>query len=135
MLPLSEELLEIIQPETEKPEDILNIPCGILKLYASLGGVSDRLIDTGFLNFILTDKDGTLLGYPIKEIENTPIVVESMEGIKPNAHKGLPCGNEGFIRKLSDKVGRDLSFKKESDLEKGGVLIIHFTQVSILLEY
>jgi hypothetical protein len=54
----------------------------------SLGGVSDRLIDTGFLNFILTDKDGTLLGYPIKEIENTPIVVESMEGMKPNASRG-----------------------------------------------
>ncbi|CAC9443671.1 hypothetical protein [bacterium endosymbiont of Bathymodiolus sp. 5 South] len=85
MLPLSEELLEIIQPETEKPEEILNIPCGILKLYVPLDGVSGRLIDAGFLNFILTDKDGTLLGYPIKEIENTPIVVESMEGIKPNA--------------------------------------------------
>jgi hypothetical protein len=54
--------------------------------------------------------------------------------LKINIHKGLPCGNEGFIRKLSDKVGRDLSFKKESDLEKGGVLIIHFTEVSILLE-
>jgi threonine/homoserine/homoserine lactone efflux protein len=36
-------------------------------------------------------------------------------------HKGLPCGNEGFIRKLSDKVGRDLSFKKRVDLKKGSV--------------
>jgi hypothetical protein len=44
-----------------------------------------KLKNAGFLNFILTDKDGTLLGYPIKEIENTPIVVESMEGMKPNA--------------------------------------------------
>jgi hypothetical protein len=34
---------------------------------------------------------------------------------------GLPCGNEGFIRKLSDKVGRDLSFKKRVDLKKGSV--------------
>jgi hypothetical protein len=42
MLPLSEELLEIIQPETEKPEEILNIPCGILKLYVPLDGVSGR---------------------------------------------------------------------------------------------
>ncbi|VVM26880.1 hypothetical protein BSPWISOXPB_5561 [uncultured Gammaproteobacteria bacterium] len=35
-----------------------------------------------------------------------------MINFKINTHKGLPCGNEGFIRKLSDKVGRDLSFKK-----------------------
>jgi hypothetical protein len=84
MLPLSEELLEIIQPEAEKSENILNIPCGVLKLYSSIGGVDDRLVDAGFLNFILTNKDGILLGYPIKEFQDTPIVVESMEGMKPN---------------------------------------------------
>jgi hypothetical protein len=33
-------------------------------------------------------------------------------------HKGLSCGNEGFIRKLSDKVGRDLSFKKRGRPKK-----------------
>jgi hypothetical protein len=40
----------------------------------------------------------------------TPICAKV--SLKINTHKGLPCGNEGFIRKLSDKVGRDLSFKK-----------------------
>ena len=85
MSPLSEELLEIIQLETEKSEKILNIPCGVLKLYSLIGGVDDRLINTGFLNFILTDKDGTLLGYPIKEFQDASIVVKSMEGMKPNA--------------------------------------------------
>jgi hypothetical protein len=38
--------------------------------------------------------------------------VQHDKALKINTHKGLPCGNEGFIRKLSDKVGRDLSFKK-----------------------
>jgi hypothetical protein len=40
----------------------------------------------GFWWFFCFKNSGfVLLGYPIKEIENTPIVVESMEGIKPNA--------------------------------------------------
>jgi hypothetical protein len=34
--------------------------------------------------------------------------VQHDKTLKINTHKGLPCGNEGFIRKLSDKVGRDL---------------------------
>ncbi|VVM26952.1 hypothetical protein BSPWISOXPB_5640 [uncultured Gammaproteobacteria bacterium] len=49
----------------------------------------------------------------------TPICAKV--SLKINTHKGLPCGNEGFIRKLSDKVGRDLSFKKGVDLKKGSV--------------
>jgi hypothetical protein len=31
--------------------------------------------------------------------------VQHDKTLKINTHKGLPCGNEGFIRKLSDKVG------------------------------
>ncbi|VVM18340.1 hypothetical protein BSPWISOXPB_5607 [uncultured Gammaproteobacteria bacterium] len=46
--------------------------------------------------------------------------VQHDKTLKINTHKGLPCGNEGFIRKLSDKVGRDLSFKKRGGLKKGG---------------
>jgi hypothetical protein len=47
----------------------------------------------------------------------TPICAKV--SLKINTHKGLPCGNEGFIRKLSDKVGRDLSFKKRGRPKKG----------------
>jgi hypothetical protein len=45
--------------------------------------------------------------------------VQHDKTLKINTHKGLPCGNEGFIRKLSDKVGRDLSFKKRGRPKKG----------------
>lgn len=82
MLPLSEELLKIIKPEIEKPKQVLKIPCGILKLYSSIGGVDDRLIDAGFLNFVLRGTNGQLLGYAIEDFENTPIIVESMETLK-----------------------------------------------------
>jgi hypothetical protein len=39
--------------------------------------------------------------------------VQHDKTLKINTHKGLPCGNEGFIRKLSDKVGRDLSIENK----------------------
>jgi hypothetical protein len=45
--------------------------------------------------------------------------VQHDKTLKINTHKGLPCGNKGFIRKLSDKVGRDLSFKKRGRPKKG----------------
>ena len=84
MLPLSEELLEIIHSvDSTEIECTLNLPCGVLTLY--LLDTHKKLHNAGFLNFVLTDKNNIVLGYPIKEIENTPIVVESMEGMKPNA--------------------------------------------------
>jgi hypothetical protein len=43
------------------------------------------------------------------------IAVQHDKTLKINTHKGLSCDNEGFIRKLSDKTGRDLSLKKEVD--------------------
>ena len=49
------------------------------------------------------------------------IAVQHDKTLKINTHKGLSCDNEGFIRKLSDKTGRDLSLKKEVDLKKGSV--------------
>jgi putative transposase len=39
--------------------------------------------------------------------------------LKTNTHKGLPCGSDEFIMKLSDKIGRDLSFKCVGRPKKG----------------
>jgi putative transposase len=39
--------------------------------------------------------------------------------LKTNTHKGLPCGSDDFIMKLSDKIGRDLSFKGVGRPKKG----------------
>jgi hypothetical protein len=44
--------------------------------------------------------------------------VQHDKTLKINTHKGLPCGNEGFIRKLSDKVGRDNLFDGRSSQVK-----------------
>lgn len=82
MLPLSKNWTQKI--ESIKPEQILKVPCGILKLYHD--PIYKDLRDAGFLNFVLTDKEGILLVYPIKDFRNTPIIVESMETLThPNA--------------------------------------------------
>jgi putative transposase len=39
--------------------------------------------------------------------------------LKTNTRKGLPCGSDDFVNKLSDKVGRDLSFKEVGRPKKG----------------
>jgi hypothetical protein len=41
------------------------------------------------------------------------------EVLARNTHKGLPCGNNEFIMKLSGKIGRDLSFKNVGRPKKG----------------
>jgi putative transposase len=38
--------------------------------------------------------------------------------LKENTHKGLPCGSDEFITGLSDKIGRDLSFRGVGRPEK-----------------
>jgi len=78
MLPLSKNWIQKI--ESIKPEQILKVPCGILKLYYD--PIYKDLMDAGFLNFVLRDTNEQLLGYSIKDFENTPIIVESMETLK-----------------------------------------------------
>ena len=34
-----------------------------------------------------------------------------IEILQRNTHKGLPCGNDDFIAKLGNKIGKNLSFR------------------------
>ena len=44
---------------------------------------------------------------------------KSIELLQTYTRKGLPCGDDDFITKLSDKIGRDLSFKGVGRPKKG----------------
>ena len=44
---------------------------------------------------------------------------EHFKTLKANTHKGLPCGSDDFIMKLSDEIGRDLSFRGVGGPKKG----------------
>ena len=66
-------------------------------------------------NSLVTDYDIGVLSSEYQDYLKSMVGVQHDKTLKINTHKGLPCGNEGFIRKLSDKVGRDLSFKKRGE--------------------
>ncbi|VVM19318.1 hypothetical protein BSPWISOXPB_6404, partial [uncultured Gammaproteobacteria bacterium] len=70
-------------------------------------------------NSLVTDYDIGVLPSEYQDYLKSMVGVQHDKTLKINTHKGLPCGNEGFIRKLSDKVGRDLSFKKRERPKKG----------------
>ncbi|CAC9440500.1 hypothetical protein [uncultured Gammaproteobacteria bacterium] len=70
-------------------------------------------------NSLVTDYDIGVLPSEYQDYLKSMVGVQHDKTLKINTHKGLPCGNEGFIRKLSDKVGRDLSFKKRGRPKKG----------------
>ena len=72
-------------------------------------------------NSLVTDYDIEILPNEYQNYLKSMIAVQHDKTLKINTHKGLSCDNEGFIRKLSDKTGRDLSLKKEVDLKKGSV--------------
>ncbi|MDC9727119.1 MAG: transposase [Candidatus Thioglobus sp.] len=46
---------------------------------------------------------------------------DSVNIIRRNVNKGLPCGGKNFIDKLSKSIGRDLSFKQIGRPKKGTV--------------
>jgi len=46
---------------------------------------------------------------------------QSVDILRRNTNKGLPCGSDGFIAKLGKKSGRDLFYKKIGRPKKGTV--------------
>jgi hypothetical protein len=67
-------------------------------------------------NSLVTDYDIGVLPSEYQDYLKSMVGIQHDKTLKINTHKGLPCGNEGFIRKLSDKVGsRDLSLKKKGE--------------------
>jgi hypothetical protein len=82
MLDLSNDLLTEL--ETCTPKETIKLPSGVLELYSSK--MADKLLDAGFLNFVVTDARNRRLGYPISDFQRHRIIVKGQEAMKkPNA--------------------------------------------------
>ena len=66
------------------PKARIDLPAGTLALYAS--GDADRLLERGFLNIVLRNKDGRNFGIRVDAFRENPVTVTHQEALKkPNA--------------------------------------------------
>lgn len=70
-------------------------------------------------NSLVTDYNIGVLANEYQDYLQSMLAENHDKTLKINTHKGLPCGGVNFIKKLSDKVGRDLSFKGVGRPKKG----------------
>ncbi|KAF3980130.1 MAG: hypothetical protein HFP76_00735, partial [Methylococcales symbiont of Iophon sp. n. MRB-2018] len=68
---------------------------------------------------LITDYDIGVLQNEYQDYLQSMIRQKHIEILQRNTHKGLPCGGDNFIKNLSDKIGRDLSFKGVGRPKKG----------------